>query len=175
VCIVGNRFFFYKTCIICAPIIQSNIDYFWGLHWLILTRVLEHASEFYSKLILWQNNLLGTSSLRLHCNITCSAVALSRVLRTALVLYGNMETSTPHSTETSQAITMKLCTFDHVRKTNTCAKCGWNPPARGYSTHTWNIHFWWLFFLPAFLPSCLPEFLPYLLPFFLAHLHRPNG
>jgi len=56
--------------------------------------------------------------------ITCSAVTLSRVLRTALVPYGNMESSTPHSTETSQVITMKLCTFDNVRKTNTCAKFG---------------------------------------------------
>jgi len=32
--------------------------------------------------------------------ITCSAVALSRALRTALVPYGNTETSTPHSSET---------------------------------------------------------------------------
>jgi len=68
--------------------------------------------------------------------ITCSAVALSRVLRTALVPYGNMEYSTPHSSETSQVMTMKLCTFDYVRETNTCAKFGWNPPARGRSTHT---------------------------------------
>jgi len=43
---------------------------------------------------------------------TCSAVALSRVLRTALLPYGNMETSTPHSSETSQVRTMKLCTID---------------------------------------------------------------
>jgi len=56
--------------------------------------------------------------------ITCSAVALSRVLRTALVPYGNMETLTPHSSETSQVIMMKLCTFDYVRETNTCAKFG---------------------------------------------------
>jgi len=76
--------------------------------------------------------------------ITCSAVALSGVLRTALVPYGNMETSTPHSSETSQVITMKQCTFDNVRETNTCAMFGWNPPARGRSTNTWNIHFLWL-------------------------------
>jgi len=44
--------------------------------------------------------------------ITCSAVAFSRVLRTALVPYGKIETSTPHSFETSQVITTKLCTFD---------------------------------------------------------------
>jgi len=68
--------------------------------------------------------------------ITCSAVALSRVLRTALVPYGNMETSTPHSSETTQVISMKLCTFDYVRETNTCAEFGWNPPTVGRSTHT---------------------------------------
>jgi len=62
--------------------------------------------------------------------ITCSAVALSRVLRTALVPYGNMETSTPHSSKTPQVITMKLCTFEYVCETNTCAKFGWNLPAR---------------------------------------------
>jgi len=88
--------------------------------------------------------------------ITCSAV----MLRTALIPYGNLETSTPHSCETSQVVTMKPCTFDYVRETNTCAKFGWNPPARGRSTHTWNIHFLWL----------LHAFLPFL---FLAHLHRP--
>jgi len=69
-------------------------------------------------------------------HITCSAATFSRVLRTALVFYGNMETSTPHSSETSPVITMKLCTFDYVRKTNACARFGWNPPARGRSMHT---------------------------------------
>jgi len=49
----------------------------------------------------------------------CSAVALSRVLRTALVPYGNMETSTPYSSETSQVITMNLCMFHYVYETNT--------------------------------------------------------
>jgi len=93
--------------------------------------------------------------------ITCSAVALSRVLRTALVPYGNMETSTPQCSETSQVITMKLCKFDYVHETNTRAKFGWNPHTRSRTTHTWNIHFLWL--------------LPALLPLFLAHLHRPNG
>jgi len=76
----------------------------------------------------------------------------SRVLRTDLVPYGNRETSTPHSSETSQVITMKFSTFDYfLRETNTCAKFGWNPPARGRSTPTWNIHFLWLFLLSAFL------------------------
>jgi len=86
--------------------------------------------------------------------ITCSAVALSRVLKTAL---GNMETSTPHSSETSQVIAMKLRTFDNVRETNTCAEFGDNPLSRGRSTHTWNIHLLWL--LPAFLPALLLFFL----------------
>jgi len=85
--------------------------------------------------------------------INCSAVALSRLLRTALVPYGNMETSTPHSSETSQVITRKLCMFDYIRETKTFAKFGWNPPARGRSTHTWIIHFLWLFLIPAFLPA----------------------
>jgi len=53
-------------------------------------------------------------------SITCSEVALSRVLRTALVPYGNMEMSTPYSSETSQVITMKLCTFDYVRDKHMC-------------------------------------------------------
>jgi len=102
----------------------------------------------------------GTGSIiicNIFCKITCSAVALSRILRTALIPYGDMETSTPHSSETSKVITMKVCKFDNVRKTNTCAKFGCNSPARG---HTWNIHFLWLFFLPSFLSSCLPACLP---------------
>jgi len=89
--------------------------------------------------------------------ITCSAVALSRVLRTTFVPYGNIDTSTPHSSETSQVITMKFCKFYYVRKTNTCAKFSWNPPASGRSKHTWNIHFLWLIFLPScLLFSCAP-------------------
>jgi len=100
--------------------------------------------------------------------ITCSAVALSRLLRTALVPYGNMETSTPHSPETSQVITMKLCTFDYVRATNTYAKFGWNLPARGRCSHTWNIHFLWL------LPSCLPSLLPFFLRTCTGQTDRDN-
>jgi len=64
-----------------------------------------------------------------------------------------METSTPHSSETSQVMTKKLCTFDKIRKAKTCAEFGWNPPARSRSTYTWNIQFLWL--LPAILPYCL--------------------
>jgi len=79
--------------------------------------------------------------------ITCSAVELSRVLRTALVPYGNMETSTPHSSETSQIIMMKFSTFDYVRETNTCAKFGWNPLG---SLHTYVKYILLVTFLPAF-------------------------
>jgi len=74
----------------------------------------------------------GVASRYFTRRITCSAVALSRVLRTALVPHDNMGTSTPHSSDTSEVIwKMKLCTFDNVRETNACAKFGWNPPARG--------------------------------------------
>jgi len=84
-------------------------------------------------------------------------VIVNDMLRTAWVPDGNMETSIPHSSETPQVIRMKLCRFNYVRETNTCTKFGWNPPARGCSTHTWNLHFLWLFFLPAFQPfSCTP-------------------
>jgi len=69
---------------------------------------------------------------------TLDAVALSRVLRTALVPYGNMETSTLHSSKTSQVITIKLCKFDYVRKTNTCVKFGWNPPVSYNATLIYN-------------------------------------
>jgi len=62
-----------------------------------------------------------------------------------LIPYGNMETSTPHSSEASQVITMKLCTFDYVRETNTCAKFGW-------SLHTYVKY--------TLLVTCLPAFLP---------------
>jgi len=37
----------------------------------------------------------------------------------SLKLTNHMETSTPHSSESVQVITMKLCTFDYVRETNT--------------------------------------------------------
>ena len=51
--------------------------------------------------------------------ITCCAVAQSRVLRTAWVPYGNMETSTPHSSETSGFITMNFARYiTSVRRTH---------------------------------------------------------
>jgi len=87
----------------------------------------------------------------------------------ALVPYGNMETSTAHSSETSQVITMKFCTFDYVRETNTCAKFGWNPPAMGRSTHTWNIYFLWL------LPFCHPAFHLFFLRTCTGQTNRDNS
>jgi len=87
--------------------------------------------------------------------MTCSAVALSRVLRTALVPYGNKETSTSHRSKTFQVLTMKLCTFDYVRQTNTFAKFGWNPPTR-VAPCVREIYTSCDFFLPAclFLLTC---------------------
>jgi len=90
--------------------------------------------------------------------ITCSAVALSSVQDGlgSLWQHGNSKTSQLRNLSSYN----ELCTFDYVRENKTCAKYGWNPPARGRSTHTWNIHFLWLVFLP-FLPlllffSCAP-------------------
>jgi len=56
--------------------------------------------------------------------ITCCALAQSGVLRMAGFRYGNMETSTPRSSEISHVIMMILRKFDYVRATNTFAKFG---------------------------------------------------
>jgi len=93
------------------------------------------------------------------CNITCCAVAQKRVLKTAWVPCGNMKTWTPHSSETSHDITMKHCKLDYVGETNIISKFSWKPHARGRPTHTWNIHFLQLFFLPSWIiwtsyPAC---------------------
>jgi len=67
-----------------------------------------------------------------------------------------MESSTPHSSETSQVITIKLCTFDYVQETNTCAKFGWNPQL-GVAPHIREIYTSCDFFLPLclfFLQTC---------------------
>jgi len=87
-------------------------------------------------------------------SITCNAVAPSSV-KDGLGSYGNMDTSTLHSSKTSDDVMMRLCTFDYVRETNTFAKFGWTLPARGRSRHTWNIHFTSCDFFPSCLPSCL--------------------
>jgi len=152
---------------ICGAMLISYIEIINNLNSAVHTNSLvTGCSSLEVSIIIWiLHNKIVSRSHSLPAIITCSAAALSRVLRTALVPYGNMETSTPHRSETSQVITtMKLCTFDYVRETNTCAKFGWIPRTRGRSPHTWNIHFLWLFFLPSYLPFC-----------FLAHLHRPNG
>jgi len=51
-----------------------------------------------------------------------------------MVPYGNMETSTPHSSETSQVITVKLCAFDYE--------------------HTCQVWLEFGFFLPFFVRTC---------------------
>jgi len=83
-------------------------------------------------------------------NITGSAVALSRVLRTAFVPYGNMETSTPHSA-------MKLCMLiTSVRRTHVPSLVGIRPLG---SLHTYVKYTLLVTFLPAFLTafvSCAP-------------------
>jgi len=56
--------------------------------------------------------------------IVCLVITCSAIAQDGLGSYGNMETSTPHSSKTSQVITMKLCKFDNVHETNTCAKFG---------------------------------------------------
>jgi len=88
---------------------------------------------------------------------TCSTVALSRLLAElgeCLLWsipnpYGNMEISIPHSSETSQVITMKLCMFDHVRETNT-SLVGIRP--LGVAPRIREIYTYCDFFLPSLLP-----------------------
>jgi len=75
------------------------------------------------------------------------------VLRT--VPYRSMDNLTPHSSETSHVITVKLYIFHNVCKTNTIiAKCSWNPPASACSTHTFYA------LLVAFLPVILFSYAP---------------
>jgi hypothetical protein len=51
-----------------------------------------------------------------------SAAALSTMLRTTTLSYGNMRFSGTCPTETSQPIKMKVCTTDYVGKITRCAK-----------------------------------------------------
>jgi len=95
-----------------------------------------HADKFFENRV---SNTRGRDYKPYKKRITCSAVALSRVLRTALVHYGNMENSAPHSSETSQVITMKLCKFEHPWDEHMCQV--WLKSAtRAHFTHAWNIH-----------------------------------
>ena len=90
-----------------------------------------------------------------------SAAALSTVLRTTTLSYGNMRFSGTRPAETPQLIKMKFCTIDYVGKITRCAKNGWNRLVGGGPTDRWNItsktfltirklpHFTLLFFLYA--------------------------
>jgi len=75
-----------------------------------------------------------------------------------------METSTTHSSKTSQVITMKLCMFDYVRATNTCWLVGIRP--LGVAPHIREIYTSCDF--SSFRPAFLSAFLLYCL-FFLCN------
>ncbi len=64
-----------------------------------------------------------------------SAVALSTVLRTTSLSYGNTQTSGTHRTETPGPIMMKLCTLDYVAPKTLSAKIGEDRLAGGFSTN----------------------------------------
>ena len=55
-----------------------------------------------------------------------SAAALSTVLRTTTLSYGNMRFSGIRPAETPQPIKMKFCKIDYVGELTRCAKNGWN-------------------------------------------------
>jgi len=91
--------------------------------------------------------------------ITCSAVALSIVLRIglgSLWQHGNFKSHlTPHSSETSQVTTTKLCTFDtSVRQTHLPSLVGVRP--LGVAPRIREIYTSCDFssFLPFFLRTC---------------------
>jgi hypothetical protein len=72
-------------------------------------------------------------------HFTCSALALSTVLRTTSLSYGNMPFSGNHPTKTPWPIVLKFCTVDYVGETIKHAKNGYNRLARGGSPYRWNI------------------------------------
>ena len=63
-----------------------------------------------------------------------SAAALSTVLRTTTLSYGNMRFSAIRPAETPQPIKMKFCTIDYVGELTRCAKNGCNRLAGGGPT-----------------------------------------
>jgi hypothetical protein len=79
--------------------------------------------------------------------ITCSALALSTVLRTTSLSYGNMPFSGTHPTKTPWPIVLKFCTIDYVGETTKPAKNDWNRLARGGSPYSWNISIYTLPYL----------------------------
>jgi hypothetical protein len=82
--------------------------------------------------------------------ITCSALALSTVLRTTSLSYGNMPFSGTHPTKTPWPIILKFCTVDYVGETTKHAKNDYNRLARGGSPYRWNISIYTLLY--PFLP-----------------------
>ena len=73
------------------------------------------------------------------CWSRASAAALSTVLRTTTLSYGNMRFSAIRPAETPQPIKMKFCTIDYVGELTRCAKNDCNRLAGGGPTDRWNI------------------------------------
>ena len=85
----------------------------------------------------WQE-LFSWNDIAMHAS-RASAAALSTVLRTTTLSYGNMRFSGTCPAETPQPIKMKFCTIDYVGELTRCAKNGWNRLAGGGPTDRWNI------------------------------------
>ena len=68
-----------------------------------------------------------------------SAAALSTVLRTITLSYGNTRFSGTRPAEIPQPIKMKFCTIDYVGELTRCAKNGLNWLPGGGPTDRWNI------------------------------------
>jgi hypothetical protein len=100
------------------------------LHSIKFTPLLIQANQPYlSLLIQAQHSILSRAS----------AAALSTVLRTTTLSYGNMRFSGTCQAETPQPIKMKFCTIDEVGEVTRCSKNGWNRFAGGGPTDRWNI------------------------------------
>jgi hypothetical protein len=130
--------------------------------------------EYYCKNLISLNTVLRTikSYVKILANIkyassrtysawpiTCSALALSTVLRTTSLSYGNMPFSGTHPTKTPWPIVLKLCTVDYVGEATEHAKNGYNRLAIGGSPYRWNISIYTLLYLT------LPYFT---IPFFVS-------
>ena len=92
-----------------------------------------------------------------------SAAALSTVLRTTTLSYGNMRFSGTRSAETPQPIKTKFPTIDKVGKLTRCTKNGCNRLAGGGPTDRWNITSKTFLTIPyltilylTFFYSCMP-------------------
>jgi hypothetical protein len=81
-----------------------------------------------------------------------SAAALSAVLRTTTLPYGNMQISVTCPSETPQPIKMKFCTIDNVGEVTRYYKTSWNRLAGGGSTDKWNITSKTVLTFPYFIP-----------------------